>query len=81
MRDDAIVVHYDSQSIIYLAKNKNSYHKRTKNIDVKNRFIRDTIAKKRLILEKIPTTENPTDMLTKDLPLVKFTLCVRVLMS
>lgn len=76
MREEAIVVHRDSQNAIHLAKNQNSSHKKTKHIDVKHYFIRDTIAKKRVILEKIPTFKNPADMLTKPLPLTKFTLCV-----
>ncbi|XP_056687490.1 secreted RxLR effector protein 161-like [Spinacia oleracea] len=71
-----VSVFCDSQSAIHLAKNQNTFYKRTKHIDIKYNFVRDVIAKKELLLKKIGTKENPADMLTKPLPTTKFTLCV-----
>ena len=71
-----VSVFCDSQSAIHLAKNQNTFYKRTKHIDIKYNFVRDVIAKKELLLKKIGTEENPADMLTKPLPTTKFTLCV-----
>ena len=72
----SVKVHCDSQSAIHLAKNQNSFHRRTKHIDVKYNFIRDEIEMKRVGLVKIGTHDNPADMLTKPLPTNKFQLCV-----
>uniref|UniRef100_A0A803N703 Retrovirus-related Pol polyprotein from transposon TNT 1-94 n=1 Tax=Chenopodium quinoa TaxID=63459 RepID=A0A803N703_CHEQI len=49
----------NSQSAIHLAKNQNTFYKRTKHIDVTYNFIRDVIAKKELLLKKIGIEENP----------------------
>ena len=48
------------------------YHKRTKHIDVCLHFVRDTIAREYVRIEKISTLINPADMLTKVIPLIKF---------
>ena len=50
-------LHSDSQSAIYLANNS-AYHDRTKHIDVWYHFIH-------ILLKKIHTSQNSTDMLTK----------------
>ena len=71
-----VSVHCDSQSAIYLARNQNSFHRRTKHIDIKYNFIRDEIEAKRITLIKIATEDNSADMMTKSLPSPKFILCV-----
>ncbi|KAE8684117.1 hypothetical protein F3Y22_tig00111151pilonHSYRG00072 [Hibiscus syriacus] len=59
-----IKVHCDSQSAIHLAKNQ-VYHARTKHIDVRYHFVREILEEGGVIIQKIRTTENPADMLTK----------------
>ena len=72
----SVSVHCDSQSAIHLAKNQNTFHRRSKHIDIKYHFIRDEVEHKRVILKKIDTSENPADMMTKPLPTTKFEYCV-----
>lgn len=64
-----------SQSAIHLTKN-NRYHDKTKHIDVRRHFIWDIITAGEIIVEKIHTSENPADMLTKSLPNTKFQHCL-----
>ena len=54
----------DSQSAIHLAKNS-AFHSRTKNIQLKYHFIRSVLNEELLKLEKIHTSQNHADMLTK----------------
>lgn len=70
-----LTVFCDSQSAIHLTKN-NRYHDKTKHIDVKHHFIRDIVVAGEIIVEKIHTSENPADMLTKPLPNTKFQHCL-----
>ena len=75
---DAPVVYSDSQSAIHLAKNQNSYHRRTKHIDVKYHYCRTTIANGKVELMKVGTCDNPADMLTKPLVVSKFVHCLEL---
>jgi hypothetical protein len=61
----------DSQSAIYLAKNQ-VYHTRTKYIDVRFHKIRELVAIGELLVEKIHTSKNTADMLTKPITIDKF---------
>jgi hypothetical protein len=54
----------DSESVIHLAKNS-AFHSNTKNIQLRYHFIRSISEDGHLKLEKIHTSENPADMLTK----------------
>ena len=54
----------DSQSVIHLAK-KFSFHSKTKHIQLKYHFIQSALEDGQLNLEKIHTSQNPIDMLTK----------------
>ena len=54
----------DSQSSIHLAKNL-AFHSKTKNIQLRYHFIRYALEDGQLKLEKIHTSQNPADMLTK----------------
>ena len=54
----------DSQSAIHLAKNS-TFHSKTKHIQLRYHFIRSTLEDGQLKLEKIHTSQNPADMLTK----------------
>jgi hypothetical protein len=54
----------DSESVIHLAKNS-SFHSKTKNIQLRYHFIRSTLKDGHLKLEKIQTSHNPPETLTK----------------
>ena len=64
-------VYCNNQSGIYLAKNQ-TFYERTKHIDVKFHFVRETIESGEVNLEKITTDHNPTNALTKALLGPKF---------
>jgi hypothetical protein len=66
-----VPLYYDSQSAIYLAKNQ-VYHTRTTHIDVRFHKIRELVATGELLLEKIHTSDNAVDMLTKPVTADKF---------
>ena len=71
---DVTIVHYDSQSAIHLTRDQ-MFHERTKYIDVRYHFIRDIISQDDVTVTKIGTANNPANMLTKSLPIVKFKYC------
>ena len=54
----------DRQSAIHLANNL-AFHSRTKHIHLKYHFIRSILDEELLKLEKIHTSQNPANMLTK----------------
>jgi hypothetical protein len=64
----------DSQSAIHLAKNQ-VHHSRTKHIDVCFHFVHEIIEECDILLQKIRTADNPTDMLTKVVTGAKFKHC------
>ena len=72
---EKVTVYCDSQSAIHLAKNQ-VHHSRTKHIDVRFHFIREILEEGNILLQKINTAENPTDMLTKVVSGVKFQHCL-----
>ena len=68
------ILHSDSQSAIFLAKNSAS-HSKSKHIQTKYYFIHYLVEDKLVILEKICGSKNPTDMLTKGVTIEKLKLC------
>ena len=73
-KHDMGVLYGDSQSAIHLAKNS-TFHSRTKHIHLKYHFIRSILEDGELKLEKIHTSQNPTDMLTKVVTREKLRMC------
>ena len=69
------VLHCDSQSAIYLAKNP-KFHSKSKHIRHKYHFIRELIEKGELELRKISGDQNAADMLTKIMSIAKLRLCM-----
>lgn len=69
----AVLIHYDNQSAIYIAKIP-MYYERMKHIDVKLHFIREIVTGRSVHMVKIVTTHNPADMRTKVVPSSKFRL-------
>lgn len=61
----------DSQSAICLI-NDQMFHERTKHIDVKYHYVRDTITEGKLNICKISTHDNLADMMMKPVPIAKF---------
>ncbi|XP_052192797.1 secreted RxLR effector protein 161-like [Diospyros lotus] len=78
MLQDKVVVFSDSQSAIHLCKNP-VYYERTKHVDVKFHFVRDQVAKENVIIQKVPTENNPADMGTKIVTAAKFKYCLDLL--
>lgn len=75
MSDAIINIYCHNQSAICLSKNP-MFHDRSNNIDVRLHFVRDIIEQRIISIFKIPTEENPSNILTKLVPLVKFKLCL-----
>ena len=73
-----VQLHCDSQSAIYLAKNQ-VYHARTKHIDVRYHKIRELITSGKILLQKVHTSENTADILTKLVTINKFMHCLNLL--
>ena len=71
-------MHCDSQSAIYLEKNQ-VYHARTKHINVRFHKFRKLIISGQILLQKIHTSENAADMLTKPVTSDKFKHCLDLL--
>ncbi|PHU21405.1 Ubiquitin carboxyl-terminal hydrolase 20 [Capsicum chinense] len=65
----------DSWSTIFLKKDQ-MLHERTKHIDVQYHFVREIIAHGDIVVSKISTHDNPTNMMTKTLPSAKFEHCL-----
>jgi hypothetical protein len=67
-------LYYDSESAIHLAKNS-SFHSNTKHIQLRYHFIQSVLEDGHLKLEKIHTSQNPADMLTKVVTMEKLSSC------
>ena len=72
------MAHCDSESAICLAKNQ-VFHTRTKHIDVRYHFEGEILEEGEIFLQKIKTEENPTDMMTEVMPIVKFKHCLNLI--
>ena len=53
----------------------NTYHSKTKHIDIQYHFVRDMIEDKKVLLVKVDTLKNILDALTKYLSSKKFSWC------
>ena len=54
------------------------FHERTKHFDVWYHFVCDIIARGDIVVAKVSTHDNPTDMMTKILPIAKFEHCLNL---
>ena len=61
---ESVSIGCDNNSALCLAKHQ-VYHERSKHIDVRLHFIRETTKLEEVTIFKVDTAENPTDMLTK----------------
>eukprot|EP00253_Pinus_taeda_P023348 PITA_23348 len=71
---DMGTLYSESQSAIHLAKNS-AFHSKTKHIQLNYHFIRSVMEDGELNLEKIHTSQNPADMLTKVVTREKLRIC------
>ena len=74
LKQKQFVIFCDNQSAIDLSKNS-THHGRTKHIDVRYRWIQEANERGELEVEKIHTSKNPSDMLTKVVTKDKHELC------
>jgi len=70
-QSEPTVLFQDNQSTIKLLTDE-SYHAKTKHIDVRFHFIRELITNGVVTPEYLPTSEMPSDLLTKPLPRTSF---------
>ena len=68
-------IHCDSSSAIHLCKSP-AHHEKTKCIDIKFHFIRNEVSRGAVKMVKIHIDLNPTDALTKIVPVAKFRTCL-----
>lgn len=74
MKQNVILFQYDSQSMIYLAKNQ-VYHARTKHISVRYHRVHDWVNSCKVKLQKVRMDENVADMIAKPFTMKKFRHC------
>lgn len=70
-----IVIYIDNLGAKLLAENP-IVQPRTKHIDIRHHFIRETVRNNRFTLTHVPTEEMAADILTKPLPKIKHQFCV-----
>lgn len=64
---DPLCVYCDSPSALALSKNP-QFHDRSKHIDIRYHYLREKTMNDEIKLEKIASSNNPVDLLTKSLP-------------
>ena len=77
VNQDVVTIMCDSNSAICLSKHQ-TFHERSKHVDVKLHFIRDEVNKGKVKIEKVSTEENAADMLTKTIPSSKLKHCLEL---
>jgi hypothetical protein len=70
----ALKISCDIQSTIYLAKNS-AYHYKTKHNDVQYHFVRDMVERNKVLLDKVDTSKNIANSLTKFVSAMIFSWC------
>lgn len=68
-----IIIYTDNQSCMKLVENE-KFSNRTKHVDIKYHYIRNTVDQGRIELRYVPTDENIADMFTKPLGSIKIKL-------
>ncbi|GJR27849.1 retrovirus-related pol polyprotein from transposon TNT 1-94 [Tanacetum coccineum] len=66
VRLDDVPIMCDNKGAIDLSKNP-VQHSRTKHIEIRHHFLRDNVQKGHISIEKVPSVDNITDILTKPL--------------
>lgn len=71
---DPTCINCDNQSAIKFSKD-NIYHQRSKHVDIRFHFTREAQEEREVIVQYIPSGENPANLLTKSLPKNKISKC------
>ncbi|GKE68843.1 hypothetical protein Tco_1526915, partial [Tanacetum coccineum] len=66
VRLDDVPIMCENKGVIDLSKNP-VQHSRTKHIEIRHHFLRDNVQKGHISIEKVPSIDNITDILTKPL--------------
>ena len=74
----AVQIRCDSSSAIYLSKHQ-TFHERSKHVDVRLNFIRDEVSRGTVEIAKVYTEENAADMLIKSIPSSKLKHCLELI--
>lgn len=77
IKQKKVGVNCDSSSAICLSKHQ-TFHNRSKHIDVRLHFIRDEVWEGMIEVRKIGTDHNSADALTKVVPASKFIYCLEL---
>ena len=78
IKHELILLQCDSQSVICLKKNQ-VYHARAKYLAIMYYRIRDWVATREILIQKIHTNENAADLLIKSVTTKKFRHCLDLL--
>ncbi|GJZ29313.1 retrovirus-related pol polyprotein from transposon TNT 1-94 [Tanacetum coccineum] len=80
VRLDDVPIMCDNKGAIDLSKNP-MQHSRTKHIEIRHHFLRDNVKKGQISIEKVPSVDNITDILTKPLKREPFNYLRLVIME
>ena len=73
-KQEKITLFCDNQSALHIARNP-AFHSRTKHIGVQYHFVREVVEDGCVDMQKIHTTENLADVMTKSINIDKFIWC------
>ena len=74
---DKPILYVDNESAVALAKDRRSCHK-SRHIERRYLKVREFVEMGEMDVMHVPTDENPADLFTKELPLVKFAKFVKM---
>ncbi|KAL5526219.1 hypothetical protein ACEPAG_7558 [Sanghuangporus baumii] len=77
-KDEPVVIHVDNDPAIKIAEEP-IYLSKTKHINIQVHHIRDEVAKNRIALRPIASSDNPADIFTKPLDTLSHRRCVALL--
>lgn len=60
------ILYSDNQAALAIAQNP-VHHQRSKHIDIRYHFVRDTVQNDKIVIDYIPTSQQTADILTKAL--------------
>lgn len=75
---NGIILKNDNNGAQKLATNP-IYHARSKHIDIRHHFVRETVKEKLVLIQYVPSDEMAADILTKRLPRGRHESCARLL--